>query len=237
MAITRELASEGVQVTLVARNEERLKEIIASLPGESHRHLKADLSTQNDIDKLATHISGQNYDLLINNAGVGIYGRFEELPLEQQSKMLALNVHALMSLSYAFLKQARAGNALVNIASVLGFSSFPGGAAYAGTKGFVIRFSESLWYEFKDKGIHVMAFCPGVTATNFYKASGGSEEQYPKIIVQTPEQVAKAAVKALKKRKKPVTISGFMNRSMVMLQLFLSRKQVVKMMGGFSPVK
>ena len=237
LAITKQLVAEGVRLMLVARSVDRLKEIVTALPGTDHQFIPADLSLQSDIDKLATHISGQNYDVLINNAGVGLYGRFDEIDLEQQLKMLTLNCNALVTLSYAFLRQAKSGGALVNISSVLGFSSFPGAAAYAGTKGFVVRFSESLYYECKERGIYVMALCPGVTATNFHIAAGGSHDEFPKIIVQTPEQVAKETLTALKKRKKPVMISGIMNRGMALSERLMSRKQVVNMMGGFSPVK
>jgi len=237
LAITKQLATEGTRLMLVARSVDRLKEIVTTLPGSDHQFLQMDLSLQNDIDELASHISEQNYDVLFNNAGVVLYGRFDEIDLEQQLKMLTLNCNALVTLAYAFLRQARSGGALVNISSVLGFSSFPGAAAYAGTKGFVVRFSESLYYEYKSRDVYVMALCPGVTATNFHIAAGSSHDEYPGIIVQTPEQVAKETLTALKKRKKPVVISGVMNRSMLLFQRFLGRKQVVNMMGRVSPVK
>ena len=237
LAIAKQLAARGLQLMLVARSIERLKEIIISLPGSNHQYLQADLSLNKDIDRLVNHFSEQKYDALINNAGVGLYGRFDDLPLLEQTRMLTLNCNALVSMSYAFLKKAKSGDALVNIASVLGFSSFPGAATYAGTKGFVVRFSESLFYEFKEKNIYVVAFCPGVTATDFHSAAGGTYNQYSKIIVQTPEQVAKEAIKALKKRKKPVVISGAMNRGMLLSQRLMSRKQVSNIMGAFSPIK
>ena len=125
--------------------------------------------------------------------------------------MLTLNCNALVSLSYAFLKRAESGDTLVNIASVLGITSLPGAATYVGTKGFVILFSESLWYEYKKRGIHVMAFCPGITSSNFYESSGGIEGNYPGILVQTPEQVAKDVVRAIGKRNRPVVIGGIKN--------------------------
>ena len=236
LAIAKQLAAEGVRLMLVARSVDRLKEIVTTLPGTNHQYLQADLSLQNDIDAFASHIAEHNYDVLINNAGAGLYGRFDSIDINQQVKMLTLNCNALVILSYAFLREAGAGCALVNIASVLGFSSFPGAAAYAGTKGFVLRFSESLYYEYRDRGIYVLALCPGVTATNFHHAAGSSDDDYPGIIIQTPEQVAKETLAALKKRKKPVVISGIMNRGMLLFQRFLSRKQIVNIMGRFGPI-
>ena len=237
LAIARQLASQGSQVTLVARNEDKLKEMVASLNGENHQYLQADLSLPEGVDQVVNHLSENTYDVLINNAGVGLYGRFEELALDPQMSMLALNIDALVTLSYAFLKTARSGNMLMNIASVLGMSSFPGAAAYAGTKGFVLKFSESLWYEFKDRNIHVIAFCPGVTATNFHHASGGSEGDFPSIMVQTPEQVANEAVKALQNPGSPTVISGFFNRLMVFSGRLITKKQWVNIMGGYSPIQ
>ena len=135
LAIASRLADEGFQLTLVARNGERLKEIVASLTGTGHDYIRADLASQPDIDRLSSHIAEQKYDVLVNNAGVGLYGRFEETPLDQQMDMLTLNCNALVSLSYAFLKRAESGDTLVNIASVLGITSLPGAATYVGTKG------------------------------------------------------------------------------------------------------
>lgn len=237
LALTKRLAADGLALTLVARNADKLQRIVAALPGTGHQYLRADLSSPDDIKAIARHLAETHYDVLINNAGVGIYGRFAELDLDEQMQMMTLNCDALVVLSYAFLSQARTGDALMNIASTLGFSSFPGAAAYAGTKGFVVRFSESLYYEFKQQGVYVVAFCPGVTATNFHEAAGESEEAYPEIIIQTPDEVAREAVRALKKRKKPAVVSGTMNRLMLLGQRFLSRKQVVTMMGRVSPVQ
>lgn len=237
LAIAKQLASEGSQITLVARNADKLSEMVSELDGTGHQYIQADLSLQDGVDKIVDHLSESSYDVLINNAGVGLYGHFEELALETQMSMLALNINALVALSYAFLKTAKSGNTLMNVGSVLGISSFAGAAAYAGTKGFVIKFSESLWYEFKDRNIHIIAFCPGVTATNFHQASGGSEDDYPKMMIQTSEQVAAEAIKALQKPNNPTVISGFINRMMVFSGRLMSNKQLVKIMGGFSPVK
>lgn len=236
LAIASRLADEGFQLTLVARNGERLKEIVASLTGTGHDYIRADLASQPDIDRLSSHIAEQKYDVLVNNAGVGLYGRFEETPLDQQMDMLTLNCNALVSLSYAFLKRAESGDTLVNIASVLGITSLPGAATYVGTKGFVILFSESLWYEYKKRGIHVMAFCPGITSSNFYESSGGIEGNYPGILVQTPEQVAKDVVRAIGKRNRPVVIGGIKNALGVFSTRFASRKLTVNIMGRFSHI-
>jgi short-subunit dehydrogenase len=230
------LLAEDNQLMLVARNREKLEKTIKDLPGKDHGFLVADLSKKEDTHRIADHISQNHYDVLINNAGIGMYGRFEEMPIGDQAAMMHLNMYGLTILSYQFLKNAKNGDSLVNIASTLGTTSFPGLAVYSATKAYVTNFSESLWRENKKRGIYVLGFCPGVTRTKFHESAGGSGEAFPKFITQTPLQVARELIHALKKRRKPKVVSGAMNRFMLFFHRFLSRKMVVNMMGGFSPV-
>ena len=160
-----------------------------------------------------------------------------EIPLEEQMNMMKLNCDAIIALSHAYLQNAHQGDSLINIGSVLGSTSLSGLAVYTGTKGFIVRFSESLWHEYKKRGIYVCVFSPGVTSSNFYKAVKSDVDVYPKAIQQTPEQVAKELSKALHQRSKPHIVSGFMNRSMLFFYRLLTRKAIVNMMGGFSTVK
>jgi short-subunit dehydrogenase len=236
LALARQLAHENYSLTLVARSEPKLQEIVKSLPGK-HDYLRFDLSNPGEVKQLATHLTSRSYDVLINNAGVGLYGHFEKIPLEEQLKMIRLNVEAMVVLSHAYLNRAVRGNALINVSSVLGTTSFSGGAAYAGTKGFVARFSESLWHENKKKGIYVGCFSPGVTSSEFYKESGIDEASFPGFIKQTPEQVAREFSAAIKSRRRPHVVSGVMNRVMLSFYRLLPRKAIVNVMGSFSPVK
>jgi short-subunit dehydrogenase len=231
------LAQQGNRITIVARSKERLENAILQLPNSGHSFLVADLTKKEDVDALKENIEANKYDVFINNAGKGMYGRFHEMALNEQMKMMNLNTTALIALSYFYLSQAKKGDALINVSSVLGTTSFPGAAVYAGTKAFVTNFSESLWWEYKNKGIFVAGFCPGVTYTNFHEVSGGDKNDYPKSITQQPHQVAEELVNALIKRKKPKTVSGGMNRFMLTLQKMMSRKAVVNMMGKNSPIK
>jgi len=237
LEIAKLLAQQGNQLMLVSRNKEKLEKVIKTLPGKDHQFLTADLSKKEDVHNIADHISQTHYDVLINNAGYGMYGRFEEMPISDQANMMHLNMYGLTILSHSFLKNAKKGDSLVNIASTLGTSSFPGAAVYAATKAYVTNFSESLWWENKNRGIYVLGFCPGVTDTKFHKVSGGTDNMFPKAITQTPLAVARELVHALEKRRKPKVVSGAMNRSMLFFQRLLSRKMVVNMMGGFSPAK
>jgi short-subunit dehydrogenase len=196
----------------------------------------ADLSRRPDVDALARRLTAQHYDLLINNAGVGIYGRFTQLPLEDQLKMMSLNMEGVVVLSHAFLSHAQPGDALVNTASFLGYSPLPGAAVYSATKAFVAALSETLWWEYKRKGIYVLGFSPGVTATSFHATAGAPVARFPKILVQSADGAAKDLVRALHQRRAPRALGGGVTRLMLSLQRLLPRKVAINMMGMNAPI-
>ncbi len=233
----RDLSAKNNFLTLVARNKEKLEKALTSLEGTGHKIIVADLSKREDVDALKERIELEKYDVFINNAGVGMYGRFTEMPLTDQVKMMTLNMTALTVLSYFYLSQAKKGDALVNIASTLGTTTYPGAAVYAATKAYVTSFSESLWWEYKSKGVYILGFCPGATYTNFHEISGGSKDSFPKFTLQMPSQVAIEITRALHKRNKPRVYAGALNRFMVFFQKFMSRKMVISMMASFGPLK
>jgi uncharacterized protein len=232
------LAKEGYQLTLVARGEAKLKELATKL-GTGHRALVADLSNPADIKRVADDVRASKYDLLINNAGVGVYGNFAETPLESTKAMLRLNVDSLVELSHAFLEGAKSGDALMNVASTLALLSFPGATAYCASKAFVMAFSEGLWFEHKGRGVYVSALLPGVTKTNFHEAAGGAaDRQPPEAISQTAAQVIDVAMKALRSRSTPTILTSFTNKAMVFMNTrVMPRKVMVNIMGGNSPVQ
>jgi short-subunit dehydrogenase len=231
----RQLAQQNYQVTLVARNRDRLEKALSSLSGSGHTILVADLNKKEDLSMLVAHLSAKKYDVLINNAGTGAYGKFTDIPLEDQLATMQLNMQALVTLSYSFLQNAAKGDALVNIGSLLAHSSLPGGSVYAGTKSFVANFSESLWYEFKPKGIFVLGFNPGAANSDFHVNAGGHTSDFPKFVMSSVEDVAKELVKALQKRQKPRVVQGWKNRFMLFGFRFLPRVAAVRIMGKISP--
>ena len=111
------------------------------------------------------------YTLLVNNAGCGAYGRFTDISFEQYGQVMLVNMCSLVRLSYAFLKEAGLGDALINVSSVLSLLPYPGGSVYSGTKAFVTNFIESLWYEYKDRGVYIMALLSGATSTDFHNVA------------------------------------------------------------------
>ncbi len=237
LAAARLLAAEGdTRVTLVARNEAKLREAFATLPRQGHDLVVADLSQSGDVETLARQLASKSYDVLINNAGAGLYGRFAELALDDQLRMMRLNMESVVVLSYAYLRQAKRGDVLVNTASFLAYAPLPGAAVYSATKAFVATLSETLWWEYKKRGVYVLGFSPGVIATRFHATAGSSVAAFPRVLVQSPEGAARELVAALRKRTAPRVISGFATRLMVRLHRLVSRKTAINMMGTSSPI-
>jgi hypothetical protein len=235
LEVARLMAAKNYQITLVARSADKLDQAVAALPGNGHSKIVADLTNEKDLGKIAAHLTTNKYDILINNAGSGLYGQFVDMSLADQLTSMHLNMDAVVVLSYAFLQHAKAGDSLVNIASILAHSSFPGASVYAATKSFVANFSESIWYEFKKKGIFVMGFNPGAAKSDFHVHAGKRASAYPEFVLSTVEEVAKELVAALEKRKKARVIQGWKNRMMLFAFKFLSRRSAINIMGQLSP--
>jgi hypothetical protein len=226
----KRLTGEGYNITAVARNESKLKQLIGEI-GSAHSYIVADLSTVAGQDKITQAISERHFDLLVNNAGIAALGKFTDIPLNRHVEVLTLNCETVVKLSYAYLKTAKAGDALINVSSALAFMPMPIIGLYSATKAFVTSFSESLWFEQKSRGVYVVGFCPGITSTNFNENSGGGKADTPKLMTQTAEQVVDAALKALNARKKPTIISGTVNNVFAFISRLMSRKAIALMMG------
>jgi short-subunit dehydrogenase len=231
-----QLAKQGYTITAVARNQDRLHSLITelnSIQNGKHAFLRLDLSDLMQTQVITSHLRKVKYDLVVNNAGYGTYGKFFEVPLEKFQNMMRLNCDSLVAISHAFLKNAKAGDALINVASVLGLVPMPSQGIYSATKAFVVSFSESLWFEQKKRDVYVFALCPGSTETHFHDRSGGTKEQAPpKSVSQTAEQVVHAALKALQKRSCPIVVSGTQNRFFAFMLRLLPRKFILNIMGN-----
>lgn len=169
-------------------------------------------------------------DMLVNNAGFGSMGEFVELDLARELQIIDLNVKSLVELTHRFLKpmRERKQGTIINVASTAGFQAVPYMTTYAATKAFVLSFSEALWEENRELGVHVMALCPGVTDTNFFAAS--KMDRPPMRTIQTAEEVVDAALRAVAQRK-PSVISGWTNWLAVEAERFVPRSFVIKIAG------
>lgn len=229
-SFAKKLAAQGYTITAVARNESKLKDLVQNL-GVGHSYIVADLSTESGQKNISDELNSGLYTLLVNNAGVGVVGAFAETSIDKQISMMRLNCEAVVKLAHAFLKNAVRGDALINVSSTLAFTPMPTIGLYCATKSFVTAFSEVLWFEQKEKGVFVMDLCPGITSTNFQTNAGGSVEDLPKNMAQTPEQVVDNALAALTARTQPTVISGVKNKIFAGMSRVMPRKSLVSMMG------
>ncbi|MFB7591917.1 SDR family NAD(P)-dependent oxidoreductase [Streptomyces sp. NPDC056169] len=220
-AFAHHLAASGHRVIAVARNEERLQALMAEL-GPGHDHLAADLGDPDGLHKAAQLLADRRVHLLVNNVGTATTGPFATTPLTHAHEMLRLNCEALVTLSHAFLAQARPGDALLNVSSTLAHTPLPDLAVYSATKAFVTAFSEALWSEHRASGIHVLALCPGMTATE-----SQSHDDAPAALVQTPEQVVATALRALRRRSRPTVVPGTANRLLLVAARTLPRHRIL----------
>jgi hypothetical protein len=227
----RKLAEAGYAVTAVARTDHRLRDLVSGLPGSGHSFFTADLSKPEDLASAASRIQSEGYSLLVNNAGFGIFGKFHEVPLEKLRQMSRLNCDAVTALTHAFLKTAKQGDALLNVASTAAFHPMPGNGLYAATKAFVLSLTESLWHEQRARGVYVGALCPGYTLTEFSKRAGSEDNASFKKFAQTPDEVVDVALAGLESRSTPIIVPGFQNNMLVLLQRALPRKAAAEIAG------
>ncbi|MGW1775968.1 SDR family NAD(P)-dependent oxidoreductase [Streptomyces sp. NPDC002104] len=251
-AFARELAAAGWTVTAVSRDEDRLGALVAELGGPGHRHLAADLSTPEGQELVAAELRRRPVDLLVNSAGTAHHGPFAGSDPRDAQAATRLGCEAVVTLAHAFLSGARHGDALVNVSSTLGSAPSPGLAVYSAGKAFVTAFSEALWHEQRPRGVHVMALCPGPTAAEpgpRPETEPGPEpgptspaptapappappvrrhQDAPAALVQSPEAVVRAALRALDRRStRPTVVPGRANSLFVLAARLLPRRALL----------
>lgn len=224
----RELAAKGCHVILVARSKDKLEtlaEELSSTYGIRTFSMPADLTITGTTQLLAKQIGelDLHVNILINNAGFGTHGRFEEISSEREQEMINLNVASLVNMTHQFLPymQQQKNGIIVNVASLGAFQSIPYMATYAATKAFVLSFTESLFAENRHLGVRVLALCPGTTKTEFFDVIGTTE--MPGGINGTPESVVKAGFRGIQKGRSYI-IDGTSNYWLAQSARFLTRK-------------
>ncbi|MGY4317450.1 SDR family NAD(P)-dependent oxidoreductase [Bradyrhizobium sp. JR3.5] len=197
------LARRGYDLILVARNRERLDGLAKRLSQETGRSIEivaADLAKRGDVARIESILrSNEGISVLVNNAGVGATAPLLASDVDKMSDMIALNVDALMRLTYAAVPGfvARGGGTIINIASVVGVQPELLNGVYGGSKAFVLALTHSLQHELKDKNIRVQAVLPGATATEFWDIAGTPVEHLPGEIVMKAEDMVNAALVGL----------------------------------------
>src|SRR2546421_7755004 len=234
-AFARKLATQGHDLLLVARSEDKLIALCNELGRSQNiraQYVAIDLSERDAPARLLAETVKRNLeiDLLINNAGFGSMGDFAKLDLELELKMIDLNVRSLVELTHRFLTsmRERKRGSIINVASTAGFQGVPYMATYAATKAFVLSFSEALWEENRPFGIKVMALCPGVTETGFFDAA--RMQKPPARASQTPEDVVDTALRGLKHGRSHI-ISGLPNYLLVQAERLVPRSLIARVAG------
>ncbi|WP_186124818.1 SDR family NAD(P)-dependent oxidoreductase [Burkholderia gladioli] len=194
------LARRGYDLILVARNRERLArhaERLAEETGRTVSTIFADLNRSDDVQRIETAIKkASDLTLLVNNAGVGTHKSLLDSDADAMTRMIDLNVTALMRLTYAAVPGfiARGNGAIVNVSSIAALSPETLNGVYGGTKAFVLAFSQSLHHELSSQGIRVQALLPGATATDFWQTGGLPLDQLPEEIVMSASDMVDAAL-------------------------------------------
>jgi short-subunit dehydrogenase len=229
----RQLSKRGYALVLAARRKDRL-EALASELGNA-RAVAIDLSKKDAATKLLADIesNGETVELLVNNAGFGLIGRFAELDAKRERQMIDLNVGTLTDLCRAVAPAMikRKSGAIINVASTAAFQPGPKMAVYFATKAFVLSLSEALHEELKPHGIKVSCLCPGPTRTEFGEVAGfGGNGMFDKVAMESPDVVT-TALDGLE-HNKAVVVPGLVNKIGAVSGRFAPRGVVRKIAGA-----
>ncbi len=200
---------------LVARREDRLRALADELGGSDRAPIiTADLAVPEDRDRLAARVEelGGQVDVLVNNAGFGVFSPFAESDRQQELQQVRVLVEAVVDLMGRYLPGMvqRGRGAIINVASTSGFQALPFNAGYAAAKSHVLLLSEAVHAEVKKQGVTVTAVCPGPVPTGFQEASDADyfAKRLPKFTYASPERVAKDSLKAARKGRISVIPGG-----------------------------
>ncbi len=217
----RQLAAAGHDLVLVARDRARLTASQAALAGEfgvDVEVLSADLATPEGCDLVAARITDAQrpVDVLVNNAGFGMYKRFGTAELADEERQLDLNVRAVLRLTHAAVRSmtGRGAGQIINVSSVAGFVPRGGNATYSASKAWVTMFSEALSVQLRGSGVSITAVCPGFTRTEFHERANADMSHVPeRMWLDAGAVVAEGLADAAK--GKPVSVPSRQYRLLV----------------------
>ncbi len=199
------LARQGYDLILVARRSDHMEQLAVVLRLSTGRQIQtvtADLLAGADLARVEEILRTDiDITMLVNNAGVGATASLLASDVDEMSRMVTLNVTALMRLSYAAVPSfvARGRGTIVNISSIVAIAPEVLNGVYGGTKAFVFAFSRSLLHEFSGRGVRVQVVLPGATETNFWSLAGLPVDHLPNEIVMPAEEMVDAALTALER--------------------------------------
>ncbi len=229
--LARELARDGHDLVLSARNAAPLERLAAELQaaGAIATIVTADLAKPGGAAALAQNIAahGLAIDVLVNNAGFGAAGRFDRIDAARTSELVQVNVVALTELTRLLLPGmiARGRGKLLLVASVAGFSPGPQMAAYFASKAYVLSLGEALAYELKGTGVTVTTLCPGPTDTAFFAVAGADDTTMARRFrrLMPAPVVARLGYRALVAGRH-VIVTGLVNKILALAGRFAPRR-------------
>ena len=217
-ALADVFADHGCDLILVARHRDKLEaraNEIRTRSGADVVCISEDLTDPDGAGRLHAAVAARHLDVhyLVNNAGVGLYGKFVNTDLAAEVRMIQLNVTSLIALTKRFVPamvERRSGRVL-NVASTAAFVPGPWMSVYYATKAFVLSFSEALDYELKPHGVSVTTLCPGPTESEFKVRAGSQRSRLFEAFVMDAPRVARVGFDAMMKGK-PVAVPGLRNK-------------------------
>jgi uncharacterized protein len=226
----RELAAKGANLVLVARREELLQKVREELSGRYG--VKVEVITMDLVERDAPQrlydqlkAAGTPIDILINNAGYGVYGKFTEIAWERERNMLELDIITLVHMTKLFVADMVARNSgyILQVASIGAYQPSPLYASYSAAKSFVLNFGEALSYELRRTAVRCTVISPGITATEFLKVSGQQATLYQRMVMMQSADVARIGIENML-RGKPSVVPGWLNAVTVWFNRLLPRR-------------
>ena len=238
-ALARVFAAHGWDLALTARRADRLQaladELMAAHGGDAFA-VPADLAEAGACDAVLAAVAGRGRVVsgLVNNAGYGLGGGFAKVGWADQAAMLQVMLGAVVEMSHKVLPgmTERGYGRILNVASLAGMlPGSPGQTLYTPIKTFLVRFSQTLYLESLDTGVHVTALCPGFTFSEFHdvnKSRAKLDKLTPRWLWQDAETVAREGYAALEANR-PVCVTGAPNRAIALASRLLPEDLVLSL--------
>ena len=235
-SMAKYLSDLGYDLILVARDKEKLQAIQKELKTDV-KIIVADLSQEDKIKDLYILCKNDNIDILINNAGFGLFGEFDSTDLSTELNMIDVNLKAVHILTKLFLKDMVKKNSgyILNVSSSASFQAGPLMATYYASKSYVTRLTVAIYEELRRKKskVHISCLCPGPVKTNFNNVADVKFSMKG----MDSDKVAKYAIDKMLKKNKLIIVPGFKMKSLVFFNRFISTKRAAKIVYKFQKRK
>ena len=235
-SMAKYLSSLGYDLILVARDKEKLQSIQKELKTDV-KIVVADLSQESKIKELYVLCKNDNIDILINNAGFGLFGEFDSTDLTTELNMIDVNIKAVHVLTKVFLRDMikKDSGYILNVSSSASFQAGPLMSTYYASKSYVTRLTVAIYEELRRKksNVHVSCLCPGPVKTNFNNVANvkfamkGLDSDY----------VAKYAIDKMLKKNKLIIVPGFKMKTVLFFNRFISTKKAARIVYKFQKKK